>query len=159
MKKLIVFYSLTENTKKLAEYIQKKTAADILEIKPVKECKRRGIKKLFFGGMQVVMRKTPPLKHYKPNLDEYDCLILGSPVWVGTFTPPLRTFMKENKIENKKIALFASHQGGLGKLFANWKNFLDGNEFIENFAWNSKTDFNSIHADLDKFCEEINKIV
>lgn len=159
MKKLIVFYSLTEYTKKMAEYIKKKTDADILEIKPVKECKKRGIKKLFFGGMQVVMRKKPPLKKYEINLEDYDCLILGSPIWVGTFTPPIRTFMTENKIKNKKVALFISHNSNKGKSFEKWQREIPENQFIAEIDWNSKKDFSTIKENLDKFCEAINKLV
>jgi flavodoxin len=128
-----------------------------LEIKPIKECKKRGIKKLFFGGIQVVMRKTPELKSYKLDLEQYDCLILGSPTWAGNFTPPLRTFMKDNKIENKKIALFTSHRGGYGKIFEHWKKELLGNEFIKTFEWNSKKDFSK--RELNEFCNTINTII
>lgn len=159
MKKLIIFYSFSNKTKEIAEYIKNKTDADILEIKPIKEFGKSKIKLLFLGGMQVVTRKCPTLTSCKINLEEYDCLIMGSPVWAGRFTPPLRTFMKENKIKNKTIGLFISHNGKKGKVFKKWKEEIAENQFIAEIDWNSKKGFSTITKDLDNFCEKINKIV
>ena len=39
-------------------------------------------------------------------------VILGSPVWAGTFAPPLRTFLDSNDLSGKKIAILATSSGG-----------------------------------------------
>ena len=39
-------------------------------------------------------------------------VIPGSPVWAGTFAPPLRTFLDCNDLSGKKIAVIATSSGG-----------------------------------------------
>ena len=51
------------------------------------------------------------------KVTDYDCVILGTPVWAGTFAPPLRTLIRANagKWREKKIAVFVCSGGGPGK--------------------------------------------
>ena len=58
MKRLVVFYSHSGNTKFVGETIAKEIKADVLEIKPEKEITRGGMKFLW-GGRQVVMKTKP----------------------------------------------------------------------------------------------------
>ena len=61
-KILIVYYSLTGNTRFIAETIQGILKADIQEIKPIKEIKPKGAMKYFWGGYKATMKKKPSLK-------------------------------------------------------------------------------------------------
>ena len=137
MKKSVVFYSLEGNTKFIAQNLAKEIGADILELKPEKEIPKIEPLKHFWGGKQVVMRETPKLKKYDINLGEYDTLIIGTPVWSFNFSPPIRTFLKENKIKNKKIILFCTSEGSKGKTFENLKKELKGNEIIAQIEFQS----------------------
>ena len=47
MKAIVVYYSMSGNTKYVAELIKKKLKCDILEIKPVKSYPDKGFKKFF----------------------------------------------------------------------------------------------------------------
>jgi menaquinone-dependent protoporphyrinogen IX oxidase len=62
------------------------------------------------GGKQVVMKETPKLKHFTINPNDYDLIIMGTPVRAFNYTPAFRTFFQDYKIENKKIALFCTHE-------------------------------------------------
>ena len=64
------------------------------------------------GGAAVTFKAKPDLEPYSFNKDEYDMVILGSPVWAGTFAPPLRTFLDSNDLSGKKIAVIATSAGG-----------------------------------------------
>jgi len=121
---------LEGNTKFIAEKIAEEISADILELKPEKEISKFDPLKHFWGGKQVVRKETPKLKKYNISLADYDTLIIGTPVWAFNFSPPIRTFLKENKIENKKIILFCTCGGNKGKTFDNLKEELKGNEII-----------------------------
>jgi len=137
MKKSVVFYSLEGNTKFIAQNLAKEIGADILELKPEKEIPKIEPLKHFWGGKQVVMKETPKLKKYDINLADYDTLIIGTPVWSFNFSPPIRTFLKENKIKNKKIILFCTSEGSKGKTFENLKKELKGNEIIAQIEFQS----------------------
>lgn len=130
MKKLVVFYSLDGNTKFIAQNLAQKLGAEILELKPEKEIPKSEPLKHFLGGKQVLLKETPKLKKYDINLADYNIIIIGTPVWAYNFSAPIRTFLKENKIQNKKIILFCTNKGFLGKTFDNLKNELKDNEII-----------------------------
>ena len=61
-KILIVYYSLTGNTKYIAELIKEAINADILPIKPIKELNPKGTMKFIWGGAQATMKKKPKLE-------------------------------------------------------------------------------------------------
>ncbi|SHK28792.1 Flavodoxin [Clostridium cavendishii DSM 21758] len=112
MKKLVVFYSLEGHTKFIAEAIAKELKCDLLELKPEKEIAKTGFKKYFWGGMSVMLKEKPALQNQIPDLKEYDSIFIGTPVWAGTYAPAVNTFLSNSIINQKKIALFASHGGG-----------------------------------------------
>lgn len=130
MKKIVVYYSLEGNTRFIAEKMAQSLGADILELKPEKEIDAASSMRFLWGGGQVVMKETPKLKEYKIDLANYDLVALGTPVWAFNFTPPIRTFLRENKISGKKMILFCTHGGAMGKTFANLSNALPGNEIL-----------------------------
>ncbi len=111
-KVLIVYYSFEGATEMVAESISNALKFDILSIKPVKEIKSKGFSKYVWGGAQVVMGIVPKIEPIQIDLDEYDTILLGSPIWAGTFAPPLRTFLENKKVRNKRIAYFFTHDGG-----------------------------------------------
>lgn len=111
-KVLVVYYSFEGATEMVAESISQALNLDILSIKPAKEIKSKGFSKYVWGGGQVVMGIVPKIEPIQIDLDEYDTILLGSPIWAGTFAPPLRTFLENNKVRNKRIAYFYTHDGG-----------------------------------------------
>lgn len=133
MKSLIVFYSLEGNCKFISEEIQAITKAEILRLKPIKDIKSKGFSKYIWGGKQVVMKIKPKLEAIDKNINDYDLIFLGTPVWAGSFAPAINTFLSENEIKNKKIVLFCCSGGGKGKTFEQLKEKLKGNEILGEF--------------------------
>ena len=130
MKTIIVYFSLEGNTDFVAQKIASELNADILRLSPKKVYPSKGFSKFFWGGKSAVMGEAPELEPYSFNAQDYDLIIFGTPVWAGTFAPPLRTFINENDMTGKKFAAFAC-QGGEGnqKKFKKLKDALS----IENF--------------------------
>ena len=134
MKTIIVYYSLEGNTEYVARKIADSIGADILRIYPKKAYPDSGFRKYFWGGKSAVMAETPPLEPYKFELSAYERVILGFPVWAGNFTPPLRTFIIDQReaLKGKNISAFAC-QGGAGgeKALAKLARFLRIKAFEE----------------------------
>ena len=125
MKKvLVLYYSFEGNTKKVAEVLASTLGAQIEEIKPVEELKSKGFSKFIWGGSQVVMGKKPEIVEIKSDLSEYDLIFVGSPIWAGTYAPPIKTLL-EDKLENKKIAYFYTHDGGYKKATEKGKEVIE----------------------------------
>ena len=110
---LIVYYTLEGNTDFVAKKIAKITGYETLRLLPVKRYPKKGFMKFFVGGKSACFAETPKLMSYKFNAEDYARIIFGFPVWAGNVTPPIRTFIKENDLQGKKIAAFAC-QGGAG---------------------------------------------
>ncbi len=128
MKTLIIYYSLEGNTAYAAEEVSNITGADTLRLVPKKAYADKGFAKFFWGGKSAVMAEKPELEPYEVNLDGYDRLIFGFPVWASTFAPPLRTFITDNmeSIKGKTIAAFACQSGnGAQKAFGKLKKILE----------------------------------
>ena len=130
MKKLIIYYSFEGNTRFIAQEIQKLTGADILELKVKNDIKTRGFFKYVWGGKQVVQKQEPELLDYNKNFSEYDRVFIGTPVWISTYAPAIRTFIKNNKIENKELIFFACFSGSEGKTFENLENDFPNNKIL-----------------------------
>ena len=113
MKTLIVYYSLEGNTEYAANRIKARIGADLLCLVPKKAYHDKGFAKFFWGGKSAVMAEKPELEAYEVDLNDYDRVIFGFPVWASNFAPPLRTFIEENKdaLKNKKISAFACQSG------------------------------------------------
>ena len=104
---------MSGNVKSVAESLKEKLDADLIEIKPVKAFPDSGFKKFFWGGKSAVMGEKPALEPYSFNAEEYDTVIIGSPVWASSFAPPIRTFLNDNKdmLVAKKLAAFFCQSG------------------------------------------------
>ena len=132
MKTAIVYYSMGGNTALAAGKLAEGLDADLIEVRPVKAFPDKGFKKFLWGGKSAVMAETPALQPYTFQADLYDLVVIGFPVWAGTFAPPIRTFAKENleALRGKPIAAFAC-QGGSGaeKAFARLQECLGLDSF------------------------------
>lgn len=117
MKTAIVYFSLSGNTDFAAKRIAKKLNADLICLEPEKAYPDSGFRKFFWGGKSAVMGETPKLTGEPFVFGAYDCVILGTPVWAGTFAPPLRTLIQANagKWQEKRVAAFVCSGGGPGK--------------------------------------------
>ncbi|MDD4290161.1 MAG: flavodoxin [Patescibacteria group bacterium] len=130
MKQLIIFYSFERNTKFIAQEIQKLTNANILELKVKNDIKTHGFLKYVWGRRRVLMKKTPELENYDKNFNDYDRIFIGSPVWVSTYAPAIRTFLKDNKIIGRELVFFACFDGDEAKVFENLKSELKNNKIL-----------------------------
>lgn len=117
MKKLVIYFSQEGNTKHIAEAIGDELKSDILELKPKKIINEKSMLKFIWYGKQVLFKEKPELEPIKIDIPSYDFIIIGSPVWVGGFTPAYNTFLKYNKFEHKRVALFCCHEGNKGQIF------------------------------------------
>lgn len=122
MNTLIVYYSHDGNTDAVAKKIADACGFETLRLTPAKAYPESGFRKFFWGGKSAVMAETPELTPYAFDADAYDRIVFGFPVWAGNVTPPIRTFVKEQRLAGKRIAAFACQSGaGAEKAFGKLK--------------------------------------
>ena len=104
MKSLVVYYSRTSITKKLAEDIASKTNSDIEEIKSkVNYSGKTGYAR---GGKDAITEKIVELENLKYNPEDYDIVYLGAPVWASKAANPLISYLKQNEGKFKNVRFF-----------------------------------------------------
>lgn len=111
-KTLILYYSLEGSTEKIANHLAKELNFDIEKITPKKEIKAKGFTKYLIGGYQSSFKRKPKLNPIKHDIDKYETIIIGSPIWAGTLASPTYSLLEGNLINSKNIALFYTHKGG-----------------------------------------------
>lgn len=126
MKTAVIYYSMSGNTQFVAEKVANALNADLIPLVPQKAYPDSGFKKFFCGGKSALMGDKPKLEPYDFDAEAYDLIILGGPVWAGTFPPPLRTFVDDNRadLQSKRLAAFFCCSGGPGKVLEKFKSFL-----------------------------------
>lgn len=129
-KILIVYYSFEGNCDWVAKQIQEFTGGDLLELKPMDGKKPTGFNKFLWGGRQVVMGEKPELEKISVNFEQYDLIILGTPVWAWSPTPVVNSFLSQKPFLNREIALFCCSGGGKAKTLEKLKKQLSGNKII-----------------------------
>lgn len=114
MKSLIIYYSYSGNTKKVAEclreYLGQRGQADIVELKALDEtdsflgqCRRAFWRK---------RAKVEPL-NYDPG--KYDLICFGAPVWAFAPAPAMNTCLDQApSIQGKETLLFTTYGSGTG---------------------------------------------
>lgn len=158
MKKLVVFYSLSGNTRLVAETIAKAAGADVIELMPEKEMPRGGLRRIFQGGRSAVMGERPALKPFAFDPDEYGMFFLGTPVWAWTVAPPLNTFLSRHSLEGRPVALFCCHGGGPGRIFTRMREAIPGGIFLGELALKEPRN-NATEAQLDLVVEWVRTVL
>ena len=112
-KVLVVYYSLTGNTKDIAERIQKKTQADVYEIKTAEEIKTNP---WFYlkARAQLKEGKYPALAGALPDFSKYDWVFVGFPVWWYTAATPGLAFLDKADFKGRKVVPFSTQGSNAG---------------------------------------------
>jgi len=108
---LVVYFSKTGNTRKVAQQIAKELGAEIEEIIDLK--KRSGIWGFLTGGRDALRRRETEIKEIKKDPSCYDLVIAGSPIWAGNIVPAVRSYLNRYKTSIKSLALFTTSGGAI----------------------------------------------
>lgn len=111
MKTLVVYYSRTDVTKKVAEIIKDRLDCDIEEIKST--VNYNGKIGFLRGGKDATSSKIIEIEPLKYNPSEYDLIYLGVPVWASKAATPLLSYIKQNEGKFNNVKFFVT-AGGSG---------------------------------------------
>ena len=156
MRCLVVFYSRTGTTKKIGELISKELNSDYEEIIDPK--KRKGIIGFLISGKDATLKKLAKIKEIQINPENYDLIILGTPIWNKRMTPAIRTYITEHKSKINKVAFFCTEgsKGGI-KTFENMAD-LSEKKPVSTLEITKKDMKNDLYLDKTKrFIQKIKK--
>jgi flavodoxin len=110
MKPLVVFYSRTGTTTKVANAIAENLKCDIEEI--IDTANRKGLFGWLRSGRDGMKKKLTVIQPTKKNPGDYDIVILGTPNWGAMPAPAIRAYIEQNKSKFKNIAFFVTSASG-----------------------------------------------
>lgn len=126
MKKLIVYFSASGNTKVMADKLAKATGADLFEIKPQTPYTRADLdwtNKNSRSSVEMNDKSYRPQIAELPNsLADYDTIFIGFPIWWYVAPTIINTFVESVDLSGKKVIPFATSGGsGMGKTLESLK--------------------------------------
>ena len=130
MKTLVVYYSRTDRTRFIAEKIAATLEATLEEV--VDQKKRFGMTAFMKASMDAMMARETKITDPKERIDQYDLIVIGTPVWFTRPTPAIRTYLKQNNLTGKRVALFCTNEGnGAEKALEKMKELLPNSRLTE----------------------------
>jgi flavodoxin len=111
-KTLVAYYSMSGNTRTLAEEIRLTLGADIDEIREPRQ--RRGFTGVIRALFDALRQREPPIEPPTHDPAGYDLLVLGGPIWAGRLASPVRTYAHRYATQAPHIAFFCTEGGNGG---------------------------------------------
>jgi len=114
MKAIILFYSYSGNTKNVAgtlrEYLSHRYEVESLELQAKDEASS------FLGQVaRAIVHTKADIAAVNFNLQAYDLICIGTPVWAFGPAPAINTYLNECEgAKEKKIVLFTTYGSGTG---------------------------------------------
>ena len=109
-KILIAYYTRTQNTFIVADFIQKNIGGDLFAIQTTEEYPSHYQETVNISKKQIEKNIQPQLKN-NIDISAYEIIFIGSPIWNGHIAPPVVSFMANKPFQGKKIYPFFTHAG------------------------------------------------
>lgn len=112
LKTLVVFYSYSGITRRLAEDIALLTDGELRELKPQKPYSYSYNTAVKEVRGEIERGYCPPLKEGAEPVGDAELIFIGSPNWLHTFAPPVLSFLRAVNLSGKTVIPFCTHGGG-----------------------------------------------
>lgn len=133
-KVLVVYFSETGNTQKLAKLISDEVGGDFRKIETVKPYPT-GQELFDYTKNERDEDARPELKDLEVNMDDYDVVFVGYPIWWYTLPMPIYTFFDKYDFDGKIIVPFNTHEGsGDGGTYSTIKNWEKNAKVLDGLA-------------------------
>ncbi len=73
---------------------------------------RNGLLGFISGGFDALFRKMTPIKPIERDPNDYELVVIATPIWAGTISPAIRTYLFNNREKFKSIALLSVSGNG-----------------------------------------------
>jgi hypothetical protein len=112
VKALVVYYSLSGNTRTVATALAKNLDADIDELR----CNRYtlGVWGYIRAAYDSWMGNLPPIEPLAHAVSQYELVVIAGPIWVWHPAPPVRSFLQQERDRFPRIAFLLTHGGAAG---------------------------------------------
>lgn len=154
-KTLIAYFSWGGNTRTVAKHIHDLIGGDVVEVETVIPYPDSYEEVIQIAPGELESDYRPELKTKVENMDEYDTLIVGTPIWGGHLTPAMKSFLASYDLSGKAIAPFCTHGGsGTAQSVHDIRSVCPNSTILSSLAvYGSRAE--SSRADVERWLEQI----
>lgn len=157
MNVLIVYYSRTGTTRKIAEQLKTSLNGDIDEIKDVQS--RAGIIGWLKAGRDSISKNLTRIKDIDLNPSDYDIVIVGSPTWNGAASTPIRTYLTEYKERLQNVAIFSTGDAKEPKALEEMETLIGGKAIAKlHLIKKEEVETGEYQSKFEDFIQKIKKL-
>ena len=121
MKPVILFYSFSGSTRRVAEILARRLGAPAVEIKTKEPIRHPyGV-----GFMNRIKTRTPEIV-VDTDLDVFDTFYIGGPTWFWTVTPPILTLLGTRSFAGKTVVPFCTNDAQPGNFLTRFAELCPG---------------------------------
>lgn len=113
-KILVAYFSTTNRTQEIAEKVAEAVGGTLFEIRTVQDYPESYAGKIAIGGKEKVTKARPEILNTVADMDVYDTIMIGFPVWFSTCPMAILSFLEEYDMTGKTIYPFYTSGGGSG---------------------------------------------
>ncbi len=143
---LIVYYSYTNNVERIVNELRTQIDADVVEIEPAEKGLDYAADNYAIGSAQIAAIRNnpdeaesyPPIDPVNVNPADYDCIIIGAPLWWSSMAAPLQTFLFQHgkDMAGKNIGLIVSSaSSGISGVEADARRLVPAGNFLSPSLW------------------------
>lgn len=123
---LLIYYSFSGNSKKVAQYVKNKLNTDILELEPAIPFSD-DYDKVVDEWQNNDIKRDVEIKPINVDLSYYSKIILITGTWWYGITPVMKKFLKENDLSGKDVIVATANAGWIGHCFKDYETLIKGN--------------------------------
>jgi hypothetical protein len=98
----VIYYSCSGNSEKISKYIAEKKNGEVLKLETKKDGKTPGIIMMI---KSLRKKNIKLINNFKQEIKDEKTIYVVTPIWAGSLSAPVRTFLNENNFESKKVTL------------------------------------------------------
>ncbi|POT58523.1 flavodoxin [Citrobacter amalonaticus] len=111
---LVAYFSRSGNTRVIAGVIHRSLKTDLFEIEPATPYPEDYFQTVEQAKNERAQGTKPTLKNSVGNIERYETVYLGFPIWGASVPPVVQTFLSTHNLAGKLLVPFMTH-GGYGK--------------------------------------------
>lgn len=156
---LVIYYSFSGNSKKVAEYVKSKLEADSLELEPATPFSN-DYDQVVNEWQNNDIKRDVEIKPININLANYSKIVLITGTWWYGITPVMKKFLKENDLSGKDVIVAASNAGWIGHCFKDYEALVKGNikgklDLLFSANEGERDKMLTTNAEIDKWIEQL----
>ncbi|MDE6581527.1 MAG: flavodoxin [Duncaniella sp.] len=164
---LVVYYSYTENVHKIVTALTSQIDADVVRIQPAEKGLDYEANNYAIGSAQIAAIRNnpsdaasyPAIDAVDVNLADYNCIIIGAPLWWSQMAAPLQTFLFQHGAEmaGKHIGLIVSSaSSGISGVESDAKRLIPDGDFFSSSLWIRSSQTSNAASLLSQWLKDIN---